>query len=96
MTKAKLVFDPFSETSSTGYETYRRMRDEAPVYYSEEHDFYALTRHEDVAPAFKDYGTFSSAYGVDLATVERRAVGQGVRSPSSPWTHPRIAACAAC
>ena len=37
------------------------MRDEAPVYYSEEHDFYALTRHEDVAPAFKDHETYSSA-----------------------------------
>ena len=37
------------------------MRDEAPVYYNEEHDFYALTRHEDVAPAFKDFDTYSSA-----------------------------------
>ena len=40
------------------------MRDEAPVYYNEEHDFYALTRHEDVAAAFKDYETFSSACGL--------------------------------
>ncbi|BBX26567.1 cytochrome P450 [Mycolicibacterium alvei] len=30
------------------------MRDEAPVYYSEEYDFYALTRHADVAAALKD------------------------------------------
>lgn len=70
MTKAKLVFDPFSEDFFNGaYETYRRMRDEAPVYYNEEHDFYALTRHEDVAPAFKDFDTYSSAYGVDLTSV---------------------------
>ncbi|MGH3674638.1 MAG: cytochrome P450 [Mycobacterium sp.] len=70
MTKAKLVFDPFSEDFFNGaYETYRRMREEAPVYYSEEHDFYALTRHEDVAPAFKDFDTYSSAYGVDLPSV---------------------------
>ena len=62
MTKAKLVFDPFSEDFFNGaYETYRRMREEAPVYHSEEHDFYALTRHEDVAPAFKDFETYSSA-----------------------------------
>ena len=70
MTKAKLVFDPFSMDFFTGaYETYRRMRDEAPVYYNDEHDFYALTRHEDVAPAFKDFDTYSSAYGIDLATI---------------------------
>ena len=72
MTKAKLVFDPFSEDFFNGaYETYRRMREEAPVYYNDEYDFYALTRHEDVAPAFKDFETYSSAYGVDLATVAK-------------------------
>ncbi len=70
MTKAKLVFDPFSLDFFNGaYETYRRMRDEAPVYYNDEYDFYALTRHEDVAPAFKDFDTYSSAYGIDLHTI---------------------------
>ena len=70
MTKAKLVFDPFSLDFFNGaYETYRRMRDEAPVYYNEQHDFYALTRHEDVAPGFKDFETYSSKYGVDLASI---------------------------
>ena len=70
MTKAKLVFDPFSEDFFNGaYETYRRMREEAPVYYDEKLDFYALTRHADVAPAFKDFDTYSSARGVDLSSV---------------------------
>jgi cytochrome P450 len=70
MTQAKLVFDPFSLDFFNGaYETYRRMRDEAPVYYNDEHDFYALTRHEDVAPGFKDFDTYSSKYGVDLASI---------------------------
>jgi cytochrome P450 len=71
MTKAKLVFDPFSEDFFNGaYETYRRMREEAPVYYDENHDFYALTRHADVAPAFKNFETYSSAAGVDLGAVK--------------------------
>ena len=53
MTKAKLVFDPYSDDFYNGpYETYRRMREEAPVYYNEQYDFYALTRHEDVAAAY--------------------------------------------
>ncbi|MGV9799009.1 cytochrome P450 [Mycobacterium sp. NPDC003449] len=70
MATAQLVFDPFSADFFNGpYETYRRMRREAPVYYSAEYDFYALTRHADVAAAFKDFETYSSAYGVDLAMV---------------------------
>jgi cytochrome P450 len=70
VTKPKVVFDPFSEDFfNSPYETYRRMREEAPVYYDEKYDFYALTRHEDVAAAFKDYETYSSARGVDLAMV---------------------------
>jgi cytochrome P450 len=70
MTTSELVFDPFSDEFFNGpWEIYRRLREEAPVYYNEEHDFYALSRHEDVAAAFKDFATYSSAYGLDLATV---------------------------
>ena len=54
MTTATVVFDPFSEDFfKDPYEIYRRMREEAPVYYSAEYDFYALTRHEDVAAAYQ-------------------------------------------
>jgi cytochrome P450 len=70
MTTSTVHFDPFSEDFfNSPYEIYNRMREEAPVYYSPEYDFYALTRYEDVAAAFKDYETYSSAYGVDLAQV---------------------------
>ena len=70
MTTASLLFDPFSqEFFDDPYEIYDRMRYEAPVYFSEQYDFYALCRHDDVAAAFKDHATFSSAFGVDLAMV---------------------------
>lgn len=70
MTATDLVFDPFSEEFFNGaWEIYRRMREEAPVYYNAEHDFYALSRHEDVAAAYKDFESYSSAYGLDLSTV---------------------------
>ncbi|MGN6453221.1 MAG: cytochrome P450 [Steroidobacteraceae bacterium] len=70
MTTTDLVFDPFSEEFFNGpYNIYRRMREEAPVYYNEQYDFYALSRHEDVAAAYKDHETYSSAYGLDLAQV---------------------------
>ena len=51
MTKPKVVFHPFSEEFfNNPFEIYQRMREEAPLYYDEQEDFYALTRHEDVAP----------------------------------------------
>ena len=71
MTSSKVVFDPFSnDFFTTPYATYRRMRDDEPVYYSENYDFYALTRHADVVAAIKDPETFSSSRGVDLEMVQ--------------------------
>ncbi|OBB46012.1 cytochrome P450 [Mycobacterium sp. 852002-51961_SCH5331710] len=64
-------FDPFSQDFFDGaYDTYRRLRDEAPVYYSKKWDFWALTRYDDVAPATKDHETFSSAKGATLDMVK--------------------------
>ncbi|MFC9552192.1 cytochrome P450 [Rhodococcus sp. NPDC056960] len=48
------------------YVTYRRLREEAPVYYNEELDFWALSRHADVVAAFRDNQRLSSANGVSL------------------------------
>ncbi|MFC9761432.1 cytochrome P450 [Rhodococcus jostii] len=48
------------------YVTYRRLREEAPLYYNEELDFWALSRHEDVVAAFRDNQRLSSANGVSL------------------------------
>ncbi len=70
MTKPKLKFNPVSQDYfDNPYEIYKRMRDEAPIYYDEEEDFYALTRHEDVAAALKDTDSFSSSRGCDLSMV---------------------------
>lgn len=64
-------FDPFSQEFFDGaYDTYRRLRDEVPVYYSEKWDFWALSRYEDVAPATKDHETYSSAKGATLDMVK--------------------------
>ena len=77
MTKPQLVFNPVApDYFENPYEIYRRMRDEAPIYYDEVEDFYALTRHADVAAAFKDYESFSSARGCDLSMVRTGEVPQ--------------------
>ena len=66
-----VVFDPYSEDFFCApFDTYRRMRDEAPVYYSDKYDFWALTRYDDVAAAIKDHETYSSAKGVTLDIVK--------------------------
>ena len=47
-----MEFNPYSDSFfDDPYDTYRWMRDEAPVYYSERWDFYALTRNSDVVAA---------------------------------------------
>lgn len=48
------------------YETYRRLRDEAPVHRNDDLDFWVLSRFADVLAAFRDHETFSSAGGVAL------------------------------
>jgi len=70
VSKAPPEFDPFSDDYFNGpYDLYRRLRDEAPVYFSEKYGFWALFRYEDVCAAHKDWQTFSSSHGVDLSTL---------------------------
>jgi len=67
LTTVPVEFDPFSEDFFNGpFETYRRLRDEAPAYHSEKYGFWALSRYDDVTPAIKDCETYSSARGVSL------------------------------
>jgi cytochrome P450 len=71
VSRGPVEFDPYSDDFfDSPYETYRRMRDEAPVYYNSRYGFYALTRYEDVAPALKDFDTYSSAKGITLDMIK--------------------------
>lgn len=67
MATATVDFDPFSdEYFADPSEMYRRLRDEAPVYFSEKYGFYALSRFADVVVAHRDWKGFSSSHGPDL------------------------------
>ncbi|HEX6469764.1 MAG TPA: cytochrome P450 [Streptosporangiaceae bacterium] len=58
-------FDPYDhEVHRDPYPIYAWLRDEHPVYRNEELDFWALSRHADVAAALRDPARFSSSYGV--------------------------------
>jgi cytochrome P450 len=53
---ADLYWDPFSlELNTDPYPVFRRLRDEAPLYYNDTHDFYAVSRAADVERAFADH-----------------------------------------
>ncbi len=69
-TTSPVEFDPFSEDFfSDPTELYRRLRDEAPVSFSEKYGFYALSRFADVLAAHRDWEGFSSAHGIELFTL---------------------------
>lgn len=71
VTDGAVEFDPFSADFFDGaYRTYRRLRDEAPVYYNATWDFWALSRYEDVVAASRDHETYSSAKGATLDMVK--------------------------
>jgi len=64
-------YNPYSpDIMAAPWDTYRRMREEAPLYYSEEHDVWALSRHSDVESGLKDWETFSSSRGAILEFVK--------------------------
>lgn len=48
------------------YPTYARLRDEAPLYHNEEHDFWVISRHADVREAFRVDDVYSNKMGVTL------------------------------
>ena len=51
-TASDVYYDPYDvDIDADPYPTFRRMREEAPLYYNERHDFYALSRFADVERA---------------------------------------------
>ena len=63
-TTVELYYDPFDhKIDDNPYPVWRRMRAEAPLYYNDKHNFYALSRYDDVAPALHDWQTYRSGHG---------------------------------
>jgi cytochrome P450 len=56
-----VYFDPYDVAiNADPYPVYARLREEAPAYYNERYDFWALSRHDDVQAALVNWQTFSS------------------------------------
>ena len=68
----KLYYDPYHvEIAADPHPVFRRLREEAPLYYNEEYDFYALSRFHDVRRALLDNQTYISSQGVILEEIKR-------------------------
>src|SRR5579875_1612601 len=66
-----LYYDPWNrEIDADPYPIYKRLRNEAPLYYNERHDFWGLSRYDDVDAALRDPLRLSSAKGDILDVVK--------------------------
>lgn len=71
MSTSDLYYDPYdAEIDTYPHAVWKRMRDEAPLYYNEQYDFYALSRYADVLAASLEWQTYSSARGTVLEMIE--------------------------
>ena len=67
----QLAYDPWdAELNADPYPTFKRFRDEAPLYYNEVHDFYAVSRFDDASRVLVDHQSFSSARGAVLEIIK--------------------------
>jgi len=70
-----MELNPFShQFQEDPYPVYRQLRDEAPLYYNEDLDFYALTRYADVVDASQQPLLYSSAEGTTLEPIDTGAL----------------------
>jgi cytochrome P450 len=67
----ELYYDPWrADLNADPHPMFKRFRDEAPLYYNGDHDFYALSRFDDVNRTLVDFQSFSSARGAVLEIIK--------------------------
>ena len=60
-TDTVVYYDPYDVgITADPYPTYARLREEAPIYYNDRYDFWALSRHPDVEKALSNWEVFSN------------------------------------
>lgn len=70
-TDTEVYYDPFDfEIDDNPHPIWKRLRDEAPLYYNEKYDFFALSRYEDVARELPNWETFRSGHGTTMDVIK--------------------------
>jgi len=86
-----LYWDPIDVAiDDDPYDTWRRLRDEAPLYRNERYDFWALSRFADVEAAHRDPATFVSSHGTVLELMTDQPVPSGMMIFQDPPEHSRL------
>ncbi|MEX2256812.1 MAG: cytochrome P450 [Acidimicrobiia bacterium] len=68
--QSDVTYDPYDvEINADPYPVFRRLREEAPLYRNDAHDFYALSRFDDVEQGLKDAKTYISGRGAILELI---------------------------
>jgi cytochrome P450 len=71
-TQPGLRYDPYDfEIDADPYPVWKRLREEAPLYYNEQYDFFALSRFDDVERCSVDWGTYLSGRGSVLEMIKQ-------------------------
>jgi cytochrome P450 len=66
----EVYYDPFDfEVDDNPYPIWKRLRDEAPLYFNEKYNFYALSRYVDVARALPKWETYRSGRGTTMDII---------------------------
>jgi cytochrome P450 len=66
-----LYYDPYNAINNVDpYPLYRRLREEAPLYYNEQYDFYAVSRFEDCERGLVDAKRYISGRGGVLELIK--------------------------
>ena len=66
-----VYYDPYDAAiDADPHPVWKRLRDEAPAYYNERHDFWAVSRYDDVLNALLDWETYSSARGIVVEMID--------------------------
>lgn len=62
-----MKLNPFSdEFTADPFPIYKRLRDNDPLHFNDEMNFFAVSRYDDIIEVFRDPETYSSAGGVTL------------------------------
>ncbi len=63
-------YDPYDVAiNADPYPAFRRLREEQPLYYNEQYDFFAVSRYDDVERGLKDRETYISGRGAILELI---------------------------
>jgi cytochrome P450 len=68
---SNVYYDPYDvEIDADPYPVFRRLREEAPLYYNDRYDFFAVSRFEDVERGLVDNQMYISSRGAILELIK--------------------------